>query len=755
MSLATETNHLKRAYLKPKPCPVDREGLTTGRVNLIVMLLLLVCLSLPLTAQQTSRQATPADRAPTTQPQPTTQPHRAAEVQGMAFSPDSGLLATAGTDGAVKLWDVNTGKSRYGYTADASWPISLAFSADSKTLAIFVRFGKLLLRDLSTGRLVRTLDHGSEPAAVAVSPDGKTLALGGHFADISLWNYRTGQRLRAIRTHVDLTGEVAILAFSPDGTRLACAGGDGFGNGEVEIWNVQTGPLVATLNSKSVHSVAFSPDGKTLAVGIGGFVQEKPIVELWNLAQHKVVTRLRGHEFDPISLAFSRDGRRIAAGDAQGLLTVWDIPAATILRTMGVKDFVVHSTVSPGAQFGATADHASNVRLYDLSSGKLLYMLSGPGNHITVPPLAAPTAKESGTPTSALKAALTTMGDLGDPQIRNTVHGRIKTLLAAGADPNAQGGWGTSALMFLSACGDIDGVRNLLMRKANVNLVDVYGSTALLHAVVMGHEELVPILLDAGADLKDEHGESLLKLKGDSKALSAALLRIVKLGENPFKAPVRNFNVDGTASMLLELGADPNSRDADGNTPIAYTSSVSLLKALLLKGAKTTVRNNYGTPVIVGLAMTYQTAAVKLLLDHGADINAAEKQGWTALMYAAQNGYSDLAELLLARGADPNHATEDGRTPLMLAIDDGHLQITNALLAKKAKVNVKDDQGWTPLTHAVIHQDATVVKLMLSLGCDVHVRARDGHTLLQLLKQQAAGDAFGVAKLLQQAGERE
>jgi WD40 repeat protein len=1012
---------------------LNLSGYDIGRYTIrpIALLALLACILRPLSAQHNLGHVTQTRPVTPRRPQLFLQYGHTAEVQGMAFSPDDTLLATADHDGAVKVWNLRTGDQCYSYTTDPSWTISLAISPDGKTLATFVRSGKLSLRDLSTGRLLRTLDNESEPSALAFSPDGTTLALSGQDAGVSLWNYRTGQRLRAISTHVDRTGEVAVLAFSPDGSRLACAGSEVFGDGNVEIWNVRDGTLAANLVIPSVDSIAFSLDSKILAVGTTDLEHDKASVELWDLAQSMVVKHL------PVSakwLAFSPDGLRIAGGNGGDFLFIVDVHTGNILHRMGVSGSYLSSFASPDARLGVVAESGGTLRVFDLNSGKLVrsfpgaaYKFSGaaafsadgktlltgvgsggnlngeendtntllrwdtragnrqglplvsgctiyklamaaqgtcvvtsdiysrlqvwdlargqvthpiadskrsidalavspdggtlvlggsqpkmrrddkpqserhaprdttdpllemvdlqtgrrlralsghkelvnaahysangsllatlsyddhlilwnartgaqqgsistgpktpecmalsgdgrlaaigyeyapvhvyalptgrlvrvftlpdqltgtialspdgkwvavggsdgivrawnlrsgrlremhspdnsiawvgfapdgqrlatldgfgflrvwdfrtgtllatfvmvspqdwlvftPEGYYEGPPgveqffrwrvgdqlvpgsryrtqfyrpdrvqtalsgkpqpviyaqlrahaeirrrrLAAamaqpkPTnepapAKEPNTPTNALKAALTTIGVFGDPQIQERVRSRIKTELAAGADPNTQGGWGTSPLMFLAACGDIDGVRDLLNRKANVDLVDAYGATALLEAIRMGHEELVPVLLQVGADLKDEQGHSLLKLKGDRNALSAAMLRILKLGTKRFNAPVQQFDIEATAWMLLYLGADPNISDADGTAPVMLAYYPYLMKQLLLKGPDPNARNKDGTPVIVELSTGGHTELIKLLLDHGADINATDKNGGTAL----------------------------------------------------------------------------------------------------------------------------
>jgi ankyrin repeat protein len=334
------------------------------------------------------------------------------------------------------------------------------------------------------------------------------------------------------------------------------------------------------------------------------------------------------------------------------------------------------------------------------------------------------------------------------------VYAQVKAQLAAGADPNVQGKWGTSALMYLARRGDKEGVRALLNRKANVNLVDVYGSTALLDAAYSEQQEMIPILLAAGADLKDEKGNSLLRLQGDRAALSAALIRILTFVPNRHNASMLPFESETTAWMLLYLGADPNVRNTAGETPIVKAQFPSLMKALLAKGANPNVRNQEGRPLIIDLSSRGQVELTQLVLNAGADPNVADSNGWTGLMYAAENGYTAVAKLLLDHGANPNPAIKDGRTPLMSALSEDYLDMAQTLLAHGARVNVKEDTGWTPLMYAVNRKDATAVKILLARGADIDVRTDKKESLLQLSKSQDPTDAFGVARLLKQAGAR-
>lgn len=198
-------------------------------------------------------------------------------VTAFAFTPDGRLLATGGDDWTVKVWNVSTASVIYSLRLDGSWHFQLAFSPDGKTLAVFVRFGKAQIRDAQTGTLLRTLNCGSEPGGIVFSPDNSTLACGSQNGTITLWNYRTGFRLHSMQTHM-AGRNVGVLAFSKDGRIVATARGEHSGaNPIAELWEAATGRLVETIRAQGeIDSLAFAPDGSTLALGVGSWLGETP-----------------------------------------------------------------------------------------------------------------------------------------------------------------------------------------------------------------------------------------------------------------------------------------------------------------------------------------------------------------------------------------------------------------------------------------------------------------------------------------------
>ncbi|MGW2018555.1 WD40 repeat domain-containing serine/threonine protein kinase [Streptomyces sp. NPDC001927] len=216
---------------------------------------------------------------------------------------------------------------------------SLAYSPDGKTIAAGAAEGTIYLwtsADFATAPVADTLDTGSYKAgAVVFSPDGATLASAGNDRTIRLWDTTT-RRVRATLTVPkapllpDSLGQyVSTLAFSPDGAMLATGGG---ATRAVWLWDVRTRELVATLDGLDgggVTALAFSSDGKTLAIGtydegvmLSDTVPGKPPVVLRDAPEDRNGW-MEG-------LAFSPDGTKLY-GLAAADLEQWDI--ATRKRT--------------------------------------------------------------------------------------------------------------------------------------------------------------------------------------------------------------------------------------------------------------------------------------------------------------------------------------------------------------------------------------------------------------------------------------
>ena len=266
-------------------------------------------------------------------------------VDSVAYSPDGQTVASGSNDKTIKLWNVNTGNLLQTFEGHSKWVNSVAYSPDGQTLASGSNdnsVGEVLasgsfddtikLWNVKTGKLLQTLEGNSHSVnSVAYSPDGQTLASGGSISyqelirlkyspdlasgsydqSIKLWDVKTGKLLQTLK---DDSGSVKSVAYSPDGQTLAS------GSSTIKLWDVKTGKLLQTLegHSSSVKSVAYSPDGQTLASG-----SWDNTIKLWNVKTGNLLQTLEGHSISVNSVAYSPDGQTLASGSGDDTIKIW------------------------------------------------------------------------------------------------------------------------------------------------------------------------------------------------------------------------------------------------------------------------------------------------------------------------------------------------------------------------------------------------------------------------------------------------
>ena len=298
-------------------------------------------------------------------------------LQGAAVN--GGLLAVAGTDKHVRLWDI-TDRSRPRPLGDplpgpTDTVFAVAISQDGRTLAAAGADRIVRLWDVADRAHVTPLNPLTGPEntvySLAFSPDGKTLAAGSADKTVRLWDVTDPRRPAGLGTPLTgPAGYVQTVVFS--GNLLAAGGADK----AVWLWNVAdranpvrlAGPLTGARGT--VFSVAFSPDGRTLAAG-----SSDRAVQLWHLDDptHPVAdpAPLMGSTGWVNSVAFSPDGARLAVGASDNQVRVWDLAARRVIHTLPHPGPVTVAGFLDGGRtvFSAAAD--GTARLWSLPGGAI------------------------------------------------------------------------------------------------------------------------------------------------------------------------------------------------------------------------------------------------------------------------------------------------------------------------------------------------------------------------------------------------
>jgi RNA polymerase sigma factor (sigma-70 family) len=283
-------------------------------------------------------------------------------VASVAFSPDGKRLASASWDNTLGLWDVATGRRLRTFRGHNDFVTCVLFTPEGRKL-VSAGFDNIRVWDAETGKELRQFPHSGGVWQVALSPDGKSVAALGPTdvkRHIALWDIATGARAGELDFDGNFDGAMS-LAFSPDGKQLL-SGGDRV----LRLFDVGTGKQRDLFGAGAqTRRLAFSPDGKTFAVG-----RHDATARIHDAATLKVLHELPGHKFLARCLVYSPDGKTLITADGGQTLRLWDVATGKLRRNITCDDLLECVATSPDGTALATGTLGSTISLWDATTGK-------------------------------------------------------------------------------------------------------------------------------------------------------------------------------------------------------------------------------------------------------------------------------------------------------------------------------------------------------------------------------------------------
>jgi WD40 repeat protein/ABC-type transport system substrate-binding protein len=294
------------------------------------------------------------------------------------FSPDGRYILTTNTDGTAEIWDAQTGKalaSLQSYTGDITNTDSgatngrgVAFSPDSRLVVTAGGDGVARIWDVATGQLFHELKGHTGPVDDAsFSPDGQYVVTASDDATAKLWEVSSGREIVTLQGH---TGGVVRARFSPDGHYVATVG-----DNNPIVYEVPTGRVVATLKGHQfgVVGVVFSPDSHFVLT-----FSWDTTAKLWQLPDGKELVTYKGHSSSINNAAFSPDGRYIVTAGSDHLAKVWETQSGREVFTYKGHSGPVDSVAfSPDGRYIISTSVDGTARVWESLPGKGLATFYG------------------------------------------------------------------------------------------------------------------------------------------------------------------------------------------------------------------------------------------------------------------------------------------------------------------------------------------------------------------------------------------
>jgi WD40 repeat protein len=309
------------------------------------------------------------------------------DVNDIVFSRDGKLIATAGSDKTINIW------SREGQLIktlmDNDKLLSLSFSPDSRLIGSASNGHVIKIWQVSDGKLLTTLKTENQGQIykflkVRFSPNGRFIAAASTDYTIKIWEARNGKLIHVLRGHKDWVRDVS---FSPDSQLIVSSGGGS--DKTLRLWRVNDGQLLKTIKNAhddAIEGVSFSANGQLIASA-----SADQTLKLWDVgsifsinttlfeySEHKniLLKTIKGHTSGLHDLSFSSDGKFILSAGHNNLIKLWQLDYILNKSLKASKEIIWDIRFSPDGKLIALTGADKTIKIFNLQ-GQLLKTLTG------------------------------------------------------------------------------------------------------------------------------------------------------------------------------------------------------------------------------------------------------------------------------------------------------------------------------------------------------------------------------------------
>ncbi|NUO78920.1 WD40 repeat domain-containing protein, partial [candidate division KSB1 bacterium] len=289
------------------------------------------------------------------------------------FSADGKMLIAAMHDNSIRIYEANTLQEMKRLVGHRNAVYAAKFTPDGARIVSCSRDTTIRVWNFASGALEWQAKSGGHGLAdIDVSPDGNTIAFCSWYFEkgkgvlglVSLWDMAGGKEIW--RTHYD-THPLVDIRFSPGGNLLAV----GSWQQNVGIWNLEdkTTPRIFSFDDAPAYSavddIAFSPDGRFIAAAT-----KNGTPRVWEVESGALRYELRGHQQPVFAIGFSTDGRRIFTGGAEATIMMWDAENGKLLKkSYGHENKINSLAFDQHSERFVTASSDSSIRMWSANYG--------------------------------------------------------------------------------------------------------------------------------------------------------------------------------------------------------------------------------------------------------------------------------------------------------------------------------------------------------------------------------------------------